>query len=228
MSAPTIDELLVADDGERWAELGFTVSDGCCELGQVRLRFQPDPYVRGIAGWSLRDLVDTELDGLPTTISERPPPRAAATHPNGVVAIDHIVVSSPSLDRSVDALQRAGLDLRRIREQPTPAGAPRQAFFRLGAEILELIQEPDDVVQRMGGDDRPARFWGLALHVENLDQTVALLGARVGSIRPAIQPGRRIATVNRSAGLAVPLALMSAAKALDATPRSARSTAGSS
>lgn len=210
MSDPTIDELLVADDGERWAELGFTVSDGCCELGQVRLRFLPDASARGIVGWSLRDLVDTELDGLPTTISERLPPRAAATHTNGVVAIDHIVASSPSLDRSVHALQRAGLDLRRIREQPAPAGSPRQAFFRLGAEILELIQEPDDVVQRMGGDGRPARFWGLALRVKNLDQTVELLGARVGSIRPAVQPGRRIATVNRSAGLAVPLALMSA------------------
>jgi hypothetical protein len=213
MSAPTIDELLVADDGERWAELGFTVSDGCCGLGRVRLRFLPDASARGIVGWSLRDLTGTELDGLPTTISERPPPRAAATHPNGVVAIDHVVASSPSLDRSVHALERAGLDLRRIREQPTPAGAPRQAFFRLGAEILELIQESDGVVQRMGGDDRPTRFWGLALRAQNLDQTVALLGARVGPIRPAVQPGRRIATVNRSAGLAVPIALMSSAEA---------------
>ena len=64
MSAPTIDELLVADDGERWAELGFTVSDGCCELGQVRLRFLPDASARGIVGWSLRDVASTELDGL--------------------------------------------------------------------------------------------------------------------------------------------------------------------
>ncbi len=223
MPAPTIDELLVADDRERWAELGFTVSDGFCELGQVRLRFLPDASARGIVGWSLRDVVSTELDGLPTTISERPPPsRAAATHPNGVVAIDHIVASSPSLDRSVHALQRAGLDIRRIREQPTPAGAPRQAFFRLGAEILELIQEPEDVVQRLGGEDRPARFWGLALRVESLDQTVALLGARVGSIRPAVQPGRRIATVNRSAGLAIPLALMSAPEARPVRPRPRR------
>lgn len=54
-----------------------------------------------------------------------------------------------------------------------------------------------------------------------------LLGARAGPIRPAIQPDRRIVTVSRSAGLAVPLAIMSAAKALDATPRSARSTGGS-
>jgi hypothetical protein len=210
MPAPTIDELLLADDGERWAALGFTISDGCCELGEVRLRFLADASAQGIVGWSLRH-AGTELDGLPTTISEQPPPRAAPRHPNGVVAIDHIVAMSPSLDRSIHALQRAGLDLRRIREQPTPAGAPRQAFFRLGAEILELIQEPHDVVQRTGEHDRPARFWGLAFRVENLDRTVELLSPHAGPIRLAIQPGRRIATVSRSAGLTVPLALMSAA-----------------
>ena len=211
---PTIDELLVSDDGERWAELGFAVSDECCQLGQVRLRFLARPprldTERGIVGWSLRDIAGTELDGLATTVSERPPPGVAPTHPNGVVAIDHIVAMSPSLDRSVGLLRHAGLDLRRIREQPTPAGAPRQAFFRLGAEILELIQAPEEAIERTGGRNGPARFWGLAVRVQDLDRAVELLGAHAGPARAAVQPGRRIATVRRSAGLSVPLALMSA------------------
>jgi hypothetical protein len=97
-----------------------------------------------------------------------------------------------------------------VREQPTPAGAPRQAFFRLGHEILEVIQEPAEVIERAGGRDRPARFWGLALLVEDLDATVATLGEHAGEARAAVQPGRRIASVRRSVGLAVPLALMSA------------------
>jgi hypothetical protein len=109
----------------------------------------------------------------------------------------------------VRALEAAGLDLRAIREQPTPAGAPRQAFFRLGAEILEVVQEPDGVVERGGGPDRPARLWGLAVSVEDLDRAVEAFGPRVGSIRPAVQPGRRIATLRRSAGLVIPVALMS-------------------
>ncbi len=215
MPAPTIDELLIADRGKRWAELGYTISDGCCQLGAVRLRFLADTPERGIVGWSLRNIAHTELDGLHTSLSQRPEPYDAqaqpihSAHPNGVVAIDHIVAMSPSLDRSVTALESAGLDLRRIREQPTPAGAPRQAFFRLGAEILELVQEPYDLVERAGGQDHPARFWGLAVRVEDLDRTVQLLGSHVSPIRPAIQPGRRIATLRRSAGLAVPLALMS-------------------
>ncbi|MGA8363870.1 MAG: hypothetical protein WB709_05055 [Solirubrobacteraceae bacterium] len=209
MPAPTIDELLLADDGATWAALGFAVSDGCCQLGRVRLRFLADASVRGIVGWSLRDLAGAELDGLATTVSHRPPPDAAPTHPNGVVAIDHVVAMSPALDRSVGLLRDAGLDLRRIREQPTPAGAPRQAFFRLGAEILELIQVPEEAIERGGGRDGPARFWGLAVLVDDLEQTVQRLGPHTGPTRAAVQPGRRIATVRRSAGLTFPLALMS-------------------
>ena len=96
-----------------------------------------------------------------------------------------------------------------MREEPTPAGAPRQAFFRLGEEILELVAEPEDVVARAGGAERPAHFWGLALRVSDLERTVEALGEHAGAIREAVQPGRRIATVRRSAGLAIPLALMS-------------------
>ena len=204
MPSPTIDELTIADEPECWRELGFTVADGFCRLAGVHVRLAGAAAGRGMIGWSLRDLMSTELDGLPTSRSER---RAltgtAAAHPNGVLAIDHVVAVSPSLDRSVRALQAAGLDLRRVREQPTPAGAPRQAFFRLGAEILELVQEPEDVAERAGGPDRPAFFWGLALRTQELERTVERLGVNVGSIRPAVQPGRRIATLRRSAGLAV-------------------------
>lgn len=126
-----------------------------------------------------------------------------------MLAIDHVVAFSPDLDRSIASLRAAGLDLRRVREQPTPAGAPRQAFFRLGREILELVQEPDEVAERAGGGDRPAGFWGLALLVEDLDRCAELLAPHVGEPRAAVQLGRRIATVKRSAGLTVPLALMS-------------------
>ena len=210
MTAPTIDEITLADDPERWAALGFAVSGRSVQIGEVKLSFdQPRPGA-GILGWSLRDLASTELDGLPTSRSNAPLPGEPPEHPNGTLAIDHVVAMSPSFPRSVAALQGAGLDLRRIRDEPTAAGAPRQAFFRLGAEILELVQEPEEAVQRGGGPDGPARFWGLALLVTDLEITVEAIAPHAGSIRPAVQPGRRIATVRRSAGLAVPLALMSA------------------
>jgi hypothetical protein len=206
--APTIDELLLADEPRLWRELGFAVTGCCCQLGTVRVRLAGRAAGRGILGWSLREIVSCELDGLVTTRSSAALPEPAPEHPNGVRAIDHVVAMSPQLDRSVSALRGAGLPLRRIREEPTPAGAPRQAFFRLGAEILELIQEPDDAVASAGGRDRPARLWGLALIASDLDRTVGLLAPHASTPREAVQPGRRIATLRRSAGVAVPLALM--------------------
>jgi catechol 2,3-dioxygenase-like lactoylglutathione lyase family enzyme len=220
--AATIDELTVADAPEAWAAVGFAVEDDTCVVGDVRIRLADSDAGRGLARWSLRgieaekrdgDGTDEEvepvsLDGLVTTRSDRPPPSQPLSHPNGVTALDHVVVITPALERTVATMEGVGLDLRRIREEPTPAGAPRQAFFRLGAVILEVVQEPPEAIERGGGADRSAFFWGLALTAPDLDATVAGLGDRVSEIRPAIQPGRRIATLRRSAGLALPTALI--------------------
>jgi hypothetical protein len=231
----TIDEIKLADDPEHWEALGFTISNNVLRLGTACIALAGNAAGRGILGWSLRTIASTDLDGLPTSGSQAPqhpamtpeqphaehpqteqhhPERHHTEHPNGVSAIDHIVAMSPNLDRTVQALQAAGLDLRRIREQPTPAGAPRQAFFRLGEVILEVVQEPDDVLAaRSDGANGPARFWGLALLTDDLDCTVERLGEHSSEIRDAVQPGRRIATLRRSAGLSVPVALMSRAVA---------------
>jgi hypothetical protein len=207
-SRVAIDELTVADAPRAWAALGFEVDGDTCTVGDVRIRLVGADAGRGLTGWLLRDVGGMELDGLPTERSDRPLPAELSAHPNGIDGLDHVVAITPALDRTVAALEAAGLDLRRIREEATPAGAPRQAFFRLGATILEVVQEPPEAIERGGGPDRPAFFWGLAFLAPDLDATVAGLGDRVGEIRPAIQPGRRIATLRRSAGLALPVALM--------------------
>jgi catechol 2,3-dioxygenase-like lactoylglutathione lyase family enzyme len=205
--AVTLDELTVADSPQAWRECGFAVEDDGCAVGEIRIRFEPAGEKHGLVGWSLRGVGSLELDGLPTSHSDRPPPDEAAPHPNSVTALDHVVAISSDLDRTVAVLEAAGLDLRRVREEPTPAGAPRQAFFRLGPTILEVVQEPPEPIERAGGD-RPALFWGLAFIAPDLERTVALLGDRASEIRPAVQPGRRIATLRRSAGLLVPVALI--------------------
>jgi hypothetical protein len=210
-AAVTIDEIALADDPGAWAALGFALDDDTLALGSVRLRLAGRDRGKGIMGWSLRGASSGALDGLPTTLSTGPRHEPAPEHPNGVTAIDHVVAFSPQLDRTVRALRDAGLDLRRIREQPTPAGAPRQAFFRLGEAILEVVQIPDGELDRAGGANAPARFWGLALVSADIERTAAALGEHVSEVRPAVQPGRRIATLKRPAGLAVPVALMSAA-----------------
>jgi catechol 2,3-dioxygenase-like lactoylglutathione lyase family enzyme len=208
MPMSTIDELTIADEPATWARLGFAVADDVCQVGGVRIVLAGGEAGRGVVRWSLRDVASTDLDGLPTTRSDRAAAGDPPAHPNGVTRLDHVVVITPVLDRTIAALQAAGLDLRRVREEPTPAGAPRQAFFRLGAEILEVVQEPEEGTERGGGTDRPAFFWGLAFRVADIDATVAQLGEHASAVRPAVQPGRRIASLRRSAGLAVPAALM--------------------
>jgi len=196
---------VVAAGEESWRTAGFAVAAGTVEVGSVRIRLAGEDPPGGLLSWSLRGLASAELDGLPTWSSERPPAQGG-THPNGVVAIDHVVVFSPDLDRTTTALRAAGLDFRRLREEPTPAGAPRQAFFRLGELILEVIQAPDG--SHLVAEAGPARLWGISFLVNDLDAAAAVLGELLSEPRAAVQPGRLIATARREAELGLPVAFM--------------------
>jgi hypothetical protein len=203
---PTVDELAIADDPAAWQAAGFEVEGDCCEVGSVRLRLEGPGQGRGIVAWSLRDLSSTELDGLPTSASATPP-ASGGVHPNGVRCIDHLVVFTPDLDRTVDVLRGAGFDLRCVREQPTPTGAPRQAFFRLDELILEVVQAPEG--SRIASNpDGPAQLWGISFQVGDLAATAASLGELLGTPRDAVQSGRQIATLRREAGLGPAIAFM--------------------
>jgi hypothetical protein len=212
MDPPALYELVVADAPEAWGAAGFRVDGDACEVGAVRLRLEGPAVGRGLVGWSLRGLRSLELDGLPAPGSDsaaatHAPPAAGERHPNGVVSIDHVVVISPDLDRTVAALERAGLDLRRVREGDTPGGSLRQAFFRVGEPILEVVEAPPGtrIASDPGG---PARLWGVSFLVEELEHTAAALGDLLGEPRDAVQPGRRIATLRKEAGLGPAIAFM--------------------
>ena len=200
--APTIAELVVGASPDHWRAAGFAVgAHDRVVVGTVTIRLEADG-ARGIESWSLRAPVPSEIDGLATTASTSDFPDSVV-HPNHVVAIDHLVVLTPDLDRTIDALAEQGLELRRIREGPAGDGREvKQAFFRMAEVILE-------VVATGRGGDEPAQFWGLTFLSDDLDATLAALGPeRVSEARPAVQPGRRIATVRESAGLGLPVALM--------------------
>ena len=110
-----------------------------------------------------------------------------------------MVVTTPDLDRTVAALERAGLEARRTRD----TGRMRQVFFRLGDPILEVVGPPEP------SGDGAARFFGLALTVSDLEATATALGEHLGEVKEAVQPGRRIATLRRTAGCTTALAFMS-------------------
>jgi Glyoxalase/Bleomycin resistance protein/Dioxygenase superfamily len=201
---PTLDELFIAGSADPWATAGFTASGDTCEVGSVRLRFGGDG--RGILAWSVRDVNGHELDGLDTRASAEPP-AAGGPHPNGTLSIDHLVVISPDLDRTADTLRDAGFDFRRLREGDTPGGSQRQAFFRMGEVLLEVVEAPAGT--KIAADPSgPARLWGISFLVDELETPAAVLGDALGEPRDAVQPGRRIATVATGAGLGPAVAFM--------------------
>ena len=205
----TIDEILVGDPREAWEAAGFTVDDdGTCRVGTVRVRLVGRDGGKRILGWSLRDapparLAGGALDGLPTTTSEGPPADGAA-HTNGATHIDHVVLLSPDLARTTAALVAIGVKPRGERDTDTYGAPMRQIFFRLGEVILELVGQPDTA-----GEGDPG-FFGLAITVTDLDVAAEQLGDHLGSIKDAVQDGRRIATLrHRDLGMSVATALMS-------------------
>jgi hypothetical protein len=204
MESPRLLGLDLAAEPDAWTSLGFAVDElGACRVDGVAIRLGRPGH--RISGWALAGAPEgIDVDGLRTIDPPSPAPSSVApTHPNGTVAIDHLVVMSPDPERTIAALAEHGITPRR-RRRTNQYGPPfTQTFFRLGGPILELIG-PDDPA----GTD-PARFYGIAFTVRDLDATAAVLGTRLGAIKDAVQPGRRIATLRREAGAGVPLAFMS-------------------
>ena len=206
--APTIDELVVADPPEAWESVGFRVEDGVCAVSTVNLVLAGPDAGRGLVSWSVRGLPEgADLDGLPTATSTAPERQPATPHPNSVIALDHLVVFTPDRKRTAGAIEATGLEVRRMRDEPSPGGAGFQAFFRLGEVVLEVIEYAPGT-PHAGERDASARLWGLSFTVESMERCQEALGDRLGSPGDAVQPGRRIATVRRSAGLGVPVAFM--------------------
>ena len=209
----TVDELLVGDDPEAWRLAGFHVDeDGACRIGTVRVRLTGGDGPRHLHGWSLRGIgpATVDVDGVSTSPASADP-ADPAKHPNGTTKIDHVVMTTPDLDRTIAALAALGLDIRRVREDVLRYPQPmRQVFFRLGEVILELIgpQVPDPA-----NADRPARLWGIAVDSADLDATADHLGPqRLTAPKDAVQPGRRIATLRtRDLDISTSIAFMSPA-----------------
>lgn len=200
MTAPVVlTGLVVADDPSAWEAAGFAVADGRCRVDDVHLELlgrSPSGAARakGIVAARLGGVDGpADLDGLRAEPGVAPS-GPAAVHPNGVTELDHVVLLSPDVDRTVAALGALGLEPKRTRHvDPEQYGfAARQVFFRLGTPILELIG-PDE--PGPGADAQPVTCFGLAFTVSDIDALPQRYGDHLGRIKDAVQPGRRIATL---------------------------------
>ncbi len=204
--------LTVADDPQTWAALGFTLDGATARLGSTAITLTgADPGAKGVTGWNLADdsPLPASIEGLRTTatpgLTPAPP---APVHPNGISAIDHLVVMTPNLSRTVAAFEDLGWECRRTRAAAAYGQQNmRQAFFWFGDVIVEVVgpETPDPAKA-----DRPASFFGLALTATDLDATAAFFGDLMKPPIDAVQTGRRISTISSRAGSSVAIAVMSA------------------
>jgi len=219
----TVDEFEVADPAEAWTRAGFSVDPGVvdpgvadpgagtaavCRVGGVRIRLVGRDRGAGIVGWSLRGLPSDgsihDLDGIPTSGSDRIAPMPAR-HANGVTAIDHVVLLSPDLGRTVDSLAAVGLEPRRERDGELGGRPIRQIFFRFGEVIVEVVGSPD------AAGSGPSTLWGITYVVADINATATFFGDRTAPVRDAVQPGRRITTLrHHEFGMSVRTAMISA------------------
>ena len=202
-----IERLEVGGSPEAWQAAGFTVDDGVCLIGGVWLDIVEDTGRMGIRGWTLSgvELGDrTDIEGIATrTVEAAGPVNPAAVpsgpgsemgHANGATHIDHLVLITPDLGRTTSTIEAIGPEVRRIRDIGTPETPMQQVFFRLGEVILEIVGPPDK------SSDESARWFGIAIDVDDLARPAEVLGDRLGRIKDAVQTGRRIATLRDAPG----------------------------
>jgi len=204
-----VDELAVADPADAWRQAGFSVdSDDVCRVGGVSIRLVGRGRGAGIVGWSLSGLPahrsTGDLDGIPTTTSSAAP-AVPSTHPNGVTAIDHVVLMAPDLNRTVESLVSIGVHPRRERDAELGGRPIRQIFFRLGEVILEVVGSPETT------SEGPSALWGITYVTADIDATSSFFGDRTTPAKDAVQPGRRITTLrHHELGISVRSAIISA------------------
>jgi catechol 2,3-dioxygenase-like lactoylglutathione lyase family enzyme len=190
--------LCVPGEAGAWRDLGFAIVDDAIALANGAIRLGADECSLELepAG---RDV--STVDGVLVTTGAGVD---AVVHPNGAVELDHVVVMTDSIERTSAAIEELlGLEQRRLRETDTV----RQAFHRFADApdgtrgcIVEVVERPD--VTSVG-------IWGVVVVVDEIDRAVAEAGGRIGTPKPAVQPGRRIASVPRAAGLSLAVAVMS-------------------
>ena len=200
-----ISELVVGGGAQNWALVGITFDlDHCAALGDVVLRLDA-ALEPGLHSWVLHGAEQdvTNIDGIVTNHEIGESRSTAPTHSDfdlGVTGVDHVVINTPDLMRTSDALAAAtGAPLKRVRDAGNNV---QQGFHRLGSVVVEIVTAPTM-------PPGPASLWGFVLNVKDIYAVANHVGPDVLSIpKPAVQAGKLIATFRSSLGLGVPVALM--------------------
>lgn len=199
--------LVVGGEAATWRSLGFACVDGSFSMSDVVVHVRAG--APGLLGWTFESgrTGHVDIDGIPTELVESAPvlPTVSPLAVTSVVGLDHVVVNTDDAGRTSAAIERElGLPVRRVRELGNGA---TQTFHKAANTVIEVVSGPH--ITEPG-----ARLWGMVASVADVAALAADVTARLGDDalsrpKPAVQPGRTIATVRASVGLGVPFAFMS-------------------
>lgn len=134
-------------------------------------------------------------NGLEVRVISEPPVEAAVPRPNGIEAIDHVVVHTGAPDRAI-AHWRDRLGLRLALDRTFPDRGLRLLFFRSGGLTLEfaapLGADPD-------ADATADVVYGVSYRVTDVAACRARLlqaGLDVGDVHDGVKPGTQVASVH--------------------------------
>ena len=145
--------------------------------------------------WRLSFVTPEASCGVPIALAERSRParrRQKAARPDGVNALDHVVINTPNPDRALALYgARLGLDFRLDRSNPQ--WGSRLMFFRCGGAVVEIGARID-----APASDGPDRLTGLAWRIADPDAAqgrLAAAGFDVSEVRKGRKPGTKVFTV---------------------------------
>lgn len=144
--------------------------------------------------------------GLEVRVVSDPGIALPGARPDGVEAIDHVVVHTAAPGRAI-AHWRDRLGLRLALDREFPDRRLRLLFFRSGGLTLEFAS-PLDPAER--DDDAADVVYGVSYRVPDVDACRARLAAAgldLGEVHPGMKPGTRVASV-RSGTAGIPTLLI--------------------
>jgi hypothetical protein len=122
----------------------------------------------------------------------------AASHPNGVAGIDHIVLRTACPDWVESEFLLHGIKKRR--ENINSKLGFRYSFYRPSNTILEVVSKISKYEGASDGCDRPkAYIWGITFATHDIEFTHNKLKGLTKPPWDAVQAGRRITTLNTNA-----------------------------
>jgi hypothetical protein len=188
--APFLSELTVGDSPEQWGRAGFSIdSHSIIKFRNLAIRLV-GPKPRGVTSWSFTPTVSfPTICNIPISALSVPAQihREPIIHANRIMSIDHVVLKHGDLVFVENQFKSIGLLPKR--QIANESKGLWYTFYRTDSTIIEVICPMQKTLDC-------GLIWGITFVSEDIDATHDYLKPLTKVPWNAVQPGRRITTLN--------------------------------